>query len=234
MGLPSPWRFPDLVTLVDLPLRPLYHLRDSARTERWRKTTGKPMTMKSLLVAGMSVGAIVGIAGCGGSSTTSTPTPSSGGLTLPGILGNGSNGSAPAATTLLTAAEVQTISGDPSVTALAGACTSTTCVYSDTTGTGGGGGVVFVQPFPGALAQGVLQGAIASALSGQSTGNGGATTAVSGLGSGAIKEIDTNSATYAFVKDNYLVVINVTSGSKSGADMDSQVGAAAQTIAGSV
>ena len=199
-------------------------------------TAGKPMTIKSLLAGAVSVGAIVGIAGCGGSTTGSTPTPSSGGLTLPGIpgLGTGSNGSAPAATTLFTAAEVQTISGDPSVTALAGACTSSTCVYSDTTGTGGGGGVIFVQPFPGALAQGALQGAIASALSGQTTGNGGTATSVSGLGSGAIKEIDTNSATYAFVKDNYLVVINVTSGSKSGASMDSQVGAAAQTIAGSV
>jgi hypothetical protein len=194
------------------------------------------MTTKSLLVAAVSVGAIVGIAGCGGSTTSSTPTPSSGGLTLPGIpgLGTGSNGSAPAATTLLTAAQVQSISGDPSVAALAGACTSTTCVYSDTTGTGGGGGVIFVQPFPGAVAQSVLQAAIASALSGQTTANGGTATSVSGLGSGAIKEIDTNSATYAFVKDNYLVVINVTSGTKSGADMDSQVGAAAQTIAGSV
>ena len=199
-------------------------------------TTGKTMTIKSLLVGAVSVGAIVGIAGCGGSTTTSTPTPSSGGLTLPGIpgLGTGSNGSAPAATTLLTAAEVQSISGDPGVTALAGACTSTTCVYSDTSGTGGGGGVIFVQPFPGALAQGVLQGAIASALSGQSTGNGGAATSVSGLGSGAIKEIDTNSATYAFVKDNYLVVLNVTSGTKTGADMDSQVQSAAQAVAGAL
>lgn len=199
-------------------------------------TMGKLMTTRPLLVVALSIGAIAGIAGCGGSTTTPTPTPSSGGFTLPGIpgLGTGSNGSAPAATTLLTAAEVQSISGDPSVTALAGACTSTTCVYSDTTGTGGGGGVVFVQPFPGALAQGVLQGAIASALSGQTTSNGGTPTSVSGLGSGAIKQIDTNSATYAFVKDNFLVVINVTSGSKSGADMDSQVGAAAQTIAGAV
>jgi hypothetical protein len=194
------------------------------------------MAMKSLLVAAVSVGAIVGIASCGGSTTTPTPTPSSGGLTIPGIpgLGNGSSGSAPAASTLLTAAQVQSISGDSSVTALAGACTSTTCVYSDTTGTGGGGGVVFVQPFPGALAQGVLQAAIASALSSQSGANGATATSVSGLGSGAIKEIDANSATYAFVKDNYLVVINVTSGTKSGADMDSQVGAVAQTIAGSV
>jgi hypothetical protein len=194
------------------------------------------MAMKSLLVAAVSVGAIVGIASCGGSTTTPTPTPSSGGLTIPGIpgLGNGSSGSAPAASTLLTAAQVQSISGDSSVTALAGACTSTTCVYSDTTGTGGGGGVVFVQPFPGALAQGVLQAAIASALSSQSGANGATATSVSGLGSGAIKEIDANSATYAFVKDNYLVVINVTSGTKAGADMDSQVGAVAQTIAGSV
>jgi hypothetical protein len=195
------------------------------------------MTTKSLSVAAVAVGAILGIAGCGGTTTTPTPTPSSGGLTIPGIpgLGTGSSGSAPAATTLLTAAQVQSISGDPSVTSLAGACTSTTCVYSDTTGSGGGGGVVFVQPFPGGgLAAGVLQQAVASALSSQASANGTTATPVSGLGSGAIKEIDTNSATYAFVKDNYLVVINITSGTRSGADMDSQVGAAAQTIAGAV
>ncbi len=53
-----------------------------------------------------------------------------------------------------------------------------------------------------------------------------------GLGSAAIKEIDSDSATYAFFKDNYLVVIDVTSGTKSGADMDSQVEAAAQNAAG--
>ncbi len=99
---------------------------------------------------------------------------------------------------------------------------------------GGGGGVIFVQPFPGAIAQAALQAAIAAALSGHTTTNGGTATAVSGLGSGAIKEIDANSATYAFVKDNYLVVVNVTSGTRSGAAMDSQVGAVAQTIAGSV
>jgi len=201
-------------------------------------TTGNPMTIKPFLVAAASVGAILGIAGCGGSASTSTPTPTptSGGLTIPGIpgLGTGSSGSAPAANTLLTVANVQSISGDPNVTALTGACAATTCVYSDTSGMGGGGGVVFVQPFPGAFAQAALQAAISAALSGQTTANGGTATGVSGLGSGAIKEIDANSATYAFVKDNFLVVINVTSGSKSGAAMDSQVGAAAQTIAGRV
>jgi hypothetical protein len=225
-----------LVTPVDLPLRPLYHLRRFSAEARWRTTTGNPMTTKSLLLAAVSVGGILGIAGCGGATSSPTPTPSTGGLTIPGIpgLGTGSNGSAPAASTLLSAASVQSISGDPNVKALAGACTSATCVYSDTTGSGGGGGVIFVQPFPGAMAQGVLQAGIAAALSGQTTANGGTATAVSGLGSGAIKEIDANSATYAFVKDNYLVVINVTSGTKSGAAMDSQVGAAAQTVAGAV
>jgi hypothetical protein len=196
------------------------------------------MTVKSLLVGAMSIGAIVGIAGCGGSSTAPTPTPSSstGGLTLPTIpgLGNGTGASAPAAATLLTAADVQNISGDSSVAPLAGACSTTTCIYSDTTGTGGGGGVIFVEPFPGFVGQAALQAAVAAALSGQSASSGGQATAVAGLGSGAIKELDANSATYAFVKDNYLVVINVTSGTKSGADMDSQVAAAAQTVAGAV
>jgi hypothetical protein len=64
--------------------------------------------------------------------------------------------------------------------------------------------------------------------------NGGTTTAVSGLGTAAIKEIDANSATYAFSKDNYLVVINVTSATNTGAAMDSQVLAAAQTAAGKI
>jgi len=44
------------------------------------------------------------------------------------------------------------------------------------------------------------------------------------------RRFEANSVTYAFVKDNYLVVLNVSSGTKSGADMDSQAGAAAQTV----
>jgi len=194
------------------------------------------MTIKHLLIGAVTAGAIVGIAGCGGSSSGSTPTPSTGGLTLPNIpgLNTGTGKAAPDANTLLRASDVQSISGDPNVSALSGACSSTTCVYSDTSGMGGGGGVIFVQPFPGAVAQGVLQTAISAALSGQTSANGGTATAVSGLGSGAIKEIEANSATYAFVKDNYLVVLNVTSGTKTGADMDSQVQSAAQTVAGSL
>jgi len=184
----------------------------------------------------LSIGAIIAIAGCGGASNASTPTPSTGGLTLPNIpgLSGGSTGSAPAANTLLTAADVQSITGDASVTALTGGCSATTCIYSDTTGSGGGGGVIFVEPFPGGVGQAALQAAIATALSGQANSNGGSAVSVSGLGTGAIKEIEANSVTYAFVKDNYLVVLSVSSGTKSGAEMDSQVGAAAQTVAGSV
>jgi hypothetical protein len=196
------------------------------------------MISKSLLGGALSIGAIIGIAGCGAANTAGTPTPttSSGGLTLPTIpgLSGGTTGSAPAATTLLTAADVQSISGDSSVAAPAGACSATTCIYADTTGSGGGGGVIFVEPFPGGFGQAALQAAIATALSGQASSSGGSAVAVSGLGSGAIKEVEANSVTYAFVKDNYLVVLNVSSGTKTGADMDSQVGAAAQTVAGSL
>ena len=72
------------------------------------------MTIKSLLVGAVALGAISGLAACGGSSGAATPTPSTGGLTLPNIpgLGNSSGGSAPAANTLLTASDVQSISGD--------------------------------------------------------------------------------------------------------------------------
>lgn len=129
---------------------------------------------------------------------------------------------------------MQSISGDADVSALTSACSATTCIYSDTTGSGGGGGVIFVEPFPGGFGQAALQAAIATALSGQANSSGGSAVAVSGLGSGAIKEIEANSVTYAFVKDNYLVVLNVSSGTKTGAGMNSQVGAAAQTVAGSL
>lgn len=210
---------------------------DPARRERWRMTPRTSMAIRQFLIGAVTAGAIVGIAGCGGSSSGSTPTPSTGGLTLPNIpgLNAGSGKSAPAANTLLSASDVQTISGDPNVSALSGGCSSTTtCVYSDASGSGGGGGVIVVEPFPGFVGQAALQAGIAAALSGQASGSGSNATAVSGLGSAAIKEIDTNSATYAFVKDNYLVVLNVTSGSKSGADMDSQVQAAAQRVAGSL
>ena len=190
---------------------------------------------KQLVMGVISIGALAGVAACGGSTAT-TPTPSSGGLVLPSLpgLGSGSAGNAPSADKLLSAADVQSSSGDPNVTALANGCTASTCVYSDTSGSGGGGGVIFLENIPGAFGAAALQAAIATALAGQASSGGGSATAVSGLGSGAIKEIDTNSATYAFVKDNYLVVINVTSGTKTGADMDSQVGAAAQTVAGSL
>ncbi len=198
------------------------------------------MKTKSLLAGAVSIGAMVGMAGCGGSSSSATPTPkSSSGITIPGI-GSGSTGSTgssgttAAAGTLLTAADVQNISGDPAVAALAGACSATTCIYSDTAGSGGGGGVIYIEAIPGALGQAALQAAISAALSGSVASSGGTAVAVSGLGSGAIKEIDTTSATYAFVKDNDLVVIDVTSGTKTGADMDSQVEAVAQNIAGSI
>ena len=69
------------------------------------------MTMKQLRMGALSVGAIAGIAGCGGSSG-STPTPSTGGLTLPSIPGLTTNSGkpAPAVNTLLSASDVQSIS----------------------------------------------------------------------------------------------------------------------------
>ena len=111
---------------------------------------------------------------------------------------------------------MQTISGDPDVTALTGACSATTCLYTDTTGTGGGGGIIVIEAIPGALGQAALQAAIASALSSSAASSGGTSVAVSGLGSGAIKEIDSNSATYAFVKNNDLVVDRRLVGNQDG------------------
>jgi|HubBroStandDraft_6_1064221.scaffolds.fasta_scaffold764099_2 hypothetical protein len=197
------------------------------------------MSAKPVILGAISIAAVAALAGCGGSGSTATPTPS--GFSIPGIPGltttpgSGSSGSSggAAANTLLSVSDVQTISGDPAVAELNGTCSATTCVYADPSSTGGGGGVIVVEPFPGGLGQAALQAAIAGALSaGGSDSNGGTTSAVSGLGSAAIKEIDADSATYAFAKDNYLVVINITSSTNSGAAMDSQVLAAAQSAAG--
>jgi hypothetical protein len=93
--------------------------------------------------------------------------------------------------------------------------------------------VVVVETIPGGLNQAALQLALSTALAaGGSDASGGSVTSVSGLGSAAIKEVDANSATYAFSKDNYFVVISITSSKNSGAAMDSQVEAPAQTAAG--
>jgi hypothetical protein len=193
------------------------------------------MTPKSLLVGAVSISAVAVLAGCG-SSSSPTPTPS-GGLSLPTIPGLGSgttgnNGSSAGANTLMSVSDIQNISGDPNVTALS--CSAETCLYADSASSTGGGGIIVVEPFPDALGQQALEAAVAAALAsgGGSSTSGSTTTAVPGLGSAAIKEIDSDSATYAFFKDSYLVVIDVTSGTKSGADMDAQVEAAAQNAAG--
>ena len=189
------------------------------------------MTPKSLLLGAVSISAVAVLAGCG-SSSSPTPTPSGGTPGLPG-LGSGStgnNGSTAGADTVVSVSDIQNISGDPNVAALS--CSAATCIYDDPTNAQGGSGIVVVEPVTAGIGQAALQAAIAGALASGGGSSTGTTTQVSGLGSAAIKEIDSDSATYAFFKDNYLVVIDVTSGTKSGADMDSQVQAAAQNAAG--
>jgi len=193
------------------------------------------MTAKPLMLAAISLGAATAIAGCGGSSSP-TPTPSPSGIAIPGLgTGTGANtpgGTTPGANTLLTVADVQTISGDPNVAPVSGSCSATTCAYADTTSSGGGGGVIIVEAIPGLASQAALQAALNVALSsGGVTANGGTVAAVPGLGTAAIKEIDANSATYAFAKDAYVVVINISSSTNSGAAMDAQLGTAAQAAA---
>ena len=131
------------------------------------------MSVKPVILGVISIAAVAAVAGCGGSATA-TPTPSSSGLTLPVIPGlptlpgttggSGGSGSA-AANTLLSASDVATISGDPNVAEVGGTCSAATCVYADTASTGGGGGVIVVEPFPGGLGQAALQAALDGALS---------------------------------------------------------------------
>lgn len=195
------------------------------------------MTHKPLRFGAISIAAVAVLAGCG-SSSSPTPTASSGGLTLPSLpgLGSGTGGNNPAAaaSAVVSAADMQNISGDPNVAAVAGTCSAVTCIYADPAGSSGNGGIVVVEPFPGALGQAALETAVAAALAGGGSDSTGTVSPVSGLGNSALKEIDSNSATYAFFKDNYLVLINVQSDTKTGADMDSQVLAAAQSAAGQI
>ncbi len=197
------------------------------------------MSAKPVILGAVSIAAVAALAGCGGSSGTTTPTPS--GISIPGIPGlttpgSGSTGSSggAGANTILSVSDVASISGDPNVTVVTGTCSATTCVYADTSSSdGGGGGIIVVEPIPGGLSQVALQAALAGALSSSgSSSSGGTVTPVSGLGSAALKDIDTDSATYAFSKDNYFVVISVTSSVNSGSAMDPQVNAAAQSAAG--
>jgi hypothetical protein len=191
------------------------------------------MTVKPLVLGAMVVGVVAAIAGCGSSYTPTPSSTPSGGLTIPSLPGLGTGTSGAGANTLLNVTDVQSISGDPNVAAVSGTCSAQTCVYADTTSAGGGGGVVVVEQIPGGLSGIALQAALSAALSnGGASANGGTVSAVSGLGSAALKEIEANSATYAFSKDNYFVVINVSSSTISGAVMDGQVLAAAQTAAG--
>src|ERR1700683_426949 len=90
-----------------------YHRRRFGAEGALTHDTRTSMTLKSLLLGAAAITAAAGIAGCG-SSTTPTSTSSGTGTAPSGTAGSGAsgnNGNA-AANTLLTVADVQTISGD--------------------------------------------------------------------------------------------------------------------------
>lgn len=85
---------------------------------------------------------------------------------------------------------------------------------------------VFVEAIPGGLASAQLQAAVAMA------GAQGSLQAVSGIGDAAGKEVNANDATVAFVKGSTLVVVQATSGTATGADLEPKLEAVAREVAG--
>ncbi len=85
---------------------------------------------------------------------------------------------------------------------------------------------VFVEAIPGGMASAQLQAAVAMA------GAKGDLQPVSGIGDAAGKEVNANDATVAFVKGSTLVVVQATSGTATGTDLEPKLEAVARQVAG--
>ena len=171
------------------------------------------------------VAAALTISACGSPSTprpasaspTPTPSPSPSSTPSPIVI---------AACTMVTQSQAATITGDSSIPVLVN--TSDLCDYSQS----GGGHIVaevlvFEEPASGDTSLSDIKSAIAS-HAGSSTSY----QPVSGIGSSAYGETDTNGAAIGFVAGNTLVVIGAKASSKSGSSLLSAIEPVASTIAG--
>ena len=187
----------------------------------------------SLTVAGLAIASLVSVAACGSSATSAPPTggssasPGQSTGALPSSVASalGSLGTAPDAAGLVTADMAATIiGGSPSkVTSPISIPNMSIVSYSNASGDTV---TVFVETIPGGLANAQLQAAIAIA------GAQGNLQPVSGIGDAAGKVVDTNEATVAFVKGTNLVVVQASSGTTAGTDLDPKVQSLAQQVAG--
>jgi hypothetical protein len=170
-------------------------------------------------------GAATAAPGGGGAGASSAPGLGAlGGLLPSGLLG-GSGTAAVDASTLLTAdVAAQILGGTPS---LQPGSMNLGPISLATYGTDSGDDVtVYLETIGTGLEASAIQAAI------QAEGTNGDMTPISGLGDAAGKVVDDHSATVAFGKNGTIVVVEAEVAAKAGTDLEPQVEALAQQIAG--
>ncbi len=195
-------------------------------------------TRPSLAAAGLAVAILVAVSACSSSSPTSAPTTgaSTAGPTtaasappieIPSALASalGPGASMPDPATLLTADQAASIiGGSPTpVTVPFNVPNMSIASYENTDGDSV---TVFVEAIPGGvMGNAQLQAAMAMA------GAQGDLQAISGLGDAAGKEVNANDATVAFVKGSTIVVVEASSGTLTGSDLEPKLEAIAHQVA---
>ncbi|MGZ3640803.1 MAG: hypothetical protein ACXWQ6_02045 [Candidatus Limnocylindrales bacterium] len=183
-----------------------------------------------LTAAGLAAAFLVSLAACGsaatsGSPSSSTPGGQSGGTPSAGASLPGAVGSVPDAASLVTADMAASIIGG-SPTKVTPPISLPTMSVASYRNDNGDTVTVFVETVPGGLANAQLQAAIAVA------GAQGDLQPVSGIGDAAGKVVATNEATVAFVKGSTLVVVQGSSGTTAGSDLEPKVESVAGQVAG--
>ncbi|MGZ6343790.1 MAG: hypothetical protein ACXWOW_00570 [Candidatus Limnocylindrales bacterium] len=183
-----------------------------------------------LTAAGLAAAFLVSFAACGsaatsGSPSSSTPGGQSGGTPSAGASLPGAVGSVPDAASLVTADMAASIIGG-SPTKVTPPISLPTMSVASYRNDNGDTVTVFVETVPGGLANAQLQAAIAVA------GAQGDLQPVSGIGDAAGKVVATNEATVAFVKGSTLVVVQGSSGTTAGSDLEPKVESVAGQVAG--
>ncbi|MGZ6271056.1 MAG: hypothetical protein ACXWOT_07660 [Candidatus Limnocylindrales bacterium] len=183
-----------------------------------------------LTAAGLAAAFLVSLAACGsaatsGSPSSSTPGGQSGGTPSAGASLPGAVGSVPDAASLVTADMAASIIGG-SPTKVTPPISLPTMSVASYRNDNGDTVTVFVETVPGGLANAQLQAAIAVA------GAQGDLQPVSGIGDAAGKVVATSEATVAFVKGSTLVVVQGSSGTTAGSDLEPKVESVAGQVAG--
>jgi hypothetical protein len=202
------------------------------------------VTVRSILAAaGVTATLLVSVAACGSSSATSTPAapasaeaPASAAasaaassepsVSIPSAAASepGSDGSAPDAASLLTAdMAASIIGGSPEkITPPFNIPNMSVASYSNANGDSV---TLFIEVIPGGVGNLQMQTAIAMA------GAQGDLQPITGIGDLAGKVVNDQDATVAFVKGSALVVVEATSGTMAGSDLEPKVEDIARQIA---